>query len=331
MIVSPNFQSPESWLIVGPWIVGATFLWAGVIKAIAPHVFSAHLSRLGWIPSGLNYQAVVTAAALESAWGAALILGVAPVFILPATAALLAILTAISWWGVKSGKTTDCGCYGGYVVPSIAQSIALNGALAALVVAAWLALPQSLETPIWKVLVTSLVGVAAGTLALVSQRFLATHGRFMIEMSPLKVGRRWRPSWGASPDGDSREMLVSYLGPDCPHCRKWVRVLNAMQQTRNLPRVAGVVATSNEALEDFVETSGIRFPIRTIPQTLMNRLVWGVPTTVLVSGGRIQKHWSGNMPPDFYDRFRDAFFPVDESRPSNGRTDSPEVPSANPL
>jgi hypothetical protein len=268
----------------------------------------------------------VLAAGLESAWGAALILGVAPALILPATAVLLAFFTAISWWGVKSGKTTDCGCYGGYVVPSIAQSVALNAALAALVIAAWLAVPQSMETPLWKMIFISVVGLAAGTLAHVSQRFLATHGRFMIDMSPLKVGRRWRSSWGAAaPNGDVRELLVSYLGPDCPHCKKWVRVLNAMQQTPHLPRVAGVVATSHGVLEDFVVTSGIRFPITTISQTLMNRLVWGVPTTVLVSAGRIQQQWSGNMPPDFYGRFRHAFFPTDAPSSENGESDEAET------
>lgn len=328
MIVSPHFRSSEFWLLAGQWIVGATFLWAGAIKAVSPHVFSAHLTNLGWIPRKLRYYAVVVAAGTETAWGAALILGVASAFILPATAMLLGFFTAVSWWGVKSGKTTDCGCYGGYVVPSIAQSVALNAALATLVITAWLALPQSIEAPFWKLIVAGLLGLTAGTVALLSQRFLATHGRFMIDMSPLKVGRRWRSSWGAAPGGEVNELLVSYLGPDCPHCRKWVRVLNAMQQTPDLPSVAGVVATSHEELEDFVETSGIRFPISTISQTLMNRLVWGVPTTVLVSSGRIQQQWSGNMPPDFYGRFRQAFFPTDVHNSENGEHEETETTSA---
>lgn len=327
MIAQLSPSSPESWLIVGPWIVGATFLWAGAIKAIAPHVFSAHLTRLGWIPPRLNGYAVVAAAGLESAWGAALILAIVPALLLPATAVLLAILTAISWWGVKSGKTTDCGCYGGFVEPSIKQSVALNAVLAALVIAAWLVVPHSSITPAWKLAVIALAGIAAAALATVSQRFVAKNGRFMIETSPLKVGRRWRSRWGALPDGAQKELLVSYLGPDCPHCKKWVRVLNAMQQTSDLPRVAGVVATTHEALENFVETSGIRFPITTISETLMNRLVWGVPTTVLVSGGRIQKQWSGSMPPDFYDRFKHAFFPSEEPVLSNGSEGAPAAAS----
>ncbi len=325
MTVFPDLQSPQSWLLVGPLIVGATFLWAGAIKAVAPHVFSAHLRNLGWIPPRLVSYAVIGTAALESAWGFALLLGVAPAVVLPATVALLAILTAVSWWGVKSGKTTDCGCFGGYVVPSIAQSIALNGALAALTIAAWIALPASLDTATWKLVVTAASGIVFGAFAAISERFLAKHGRFLIDMSPLKVGRRWHSRWGATPAPETKELLVSYLGPDCPHCKKWVRVLNAMQHASDLPQVAGIVATSNEKLEAFVETAGIRFPVTTIPETMMNRLVWGVPTTVLVSDGRIQNQWKGNMPADFYHRFRLAFFPADDLASENGRRAGKEM------
>ncbi|MEO7685262.1 MAG: MauE/DoxX family redox-associated membrane protein [Gemmatimonadaceae bacterium] len=312
MLPELDFRSSESWIVVGPWIVGATFLWSGAIKAVAPHVFSAHLTKLDWIPRRLNSHAVVAVAALESAWGIALILGVAWGFVLPATVAVLAILTGISWWSVETGRTTDCGCYGGYVVPSTAQSIALNAGLAALVLGAWFALPHSLDAPTWKVAVTAITCLVFGTLATLSQRFLAKHGRFMFDLSPLKVGRRWNSGWGASPNGEEKELLVSYLGPDCPHCKNWVRVLNAMQQAPGLPRVAGVVATSREKVERFVEGSGVRFPITTIPQTLMNRLAWSVPTTVLVSDGRIQNQWSGSMPPEFYHRFKRAFFTSSE-------------------
>jgi len=319
MIASQDLPFAASWLLIGPWIVGATFLWAGGIKALAPHVFSAHLGKLAWIPRRLNSSAVVAGAGLESAWGSALLLGVYPGFVLPATMALLAVLTAVSWWGVKSGKTTDCGCYGGYVVPSMAQSIALNTALAGLLIPAWILAPRAPGTPVWKLAVVVIVALAFGGLAAISQRFLTKHGRFMIDMSPLKVGRRWRSRWGAAPADGAKELLVSYLGPDCPHCKTWVRVLNAMQQASDLPRVAGVVATSNEKLDGFVETSGILFPVTTIPQTMMNRLVWGVPTTVLVSGGRITNQWTGNMPPDFYHRFRSAFFPSGDSGSENGR------------
>ena len=139
---------------------------------------------------------------------------------------------------------------------------------------------------------------------------LQKNGRMMIETSPLKVGRRWTKRWGAGAPDDGRETLISYLGPDCPYCKQWVRVLNAMSQAPGLPRVTGIVAAPRDKVDAFIETSGIRFPVVTISQTLMSRLVWGVPTTVLVSSGAIAKQWAGQMPPEFFDRFREAFFPL---------------------
>jgi hypothetical protein len=230
---------------------------------------------------------------------------------LPATGVLLAVLTGVSWRGVKSGRTTDCGCYGGYVVPSIAQSITLNGAFIVLLLTAWLVLPRSIDASPWKLIVAGVAGVLVAGLAEASQAVLRKTNHFMIDLSPLKVGRRWRSGWGVKTLDARGELLVSYLGPDCPHCKQWVRVLNAMHQSPGLPRVVGVVATSNEKLGTFVHESGIRFPITSIPQTLMNRLVYGVPTTVLVVSGTIEKQWSGHLPPEFFHRFKNAFFPVD--------------------
>ena len=301
--------------VAGPVIVGATFLWAGIVKAMAPQVFRAHLLRLGAIPPRLVGAGTVGAAGLEAAWGTALILGVAPAVVLPLTAVLLALLTSVSWWGVRSGRTTDCGCYGGYVVPSLAQSLALNGAFVALTLAAWLLQRGEGRTPSWTILVVAIVGLVVAGLAATALAFISRNGRFMFDPSPLKVGRTWRSRWGVSIADDGSEHLVSYLGPDCPHCRQWVRVLNAIDQADSLPRVLGIVATSNDNLEKFVEDFGIRFPMTTITQTLMGRLVWGVPTTVLVSHGRIQNWWSGPMPREFFQRFRNAFFPLSESQP----------------
>jgi hypothetical protein len=294
--------------VAGPWIVGLTFIWAGGIKAISPHVFQQHLTRLGLVPHKFRFTSVVVAAGLEVGWGMALLLGIAPAVVLPATVLFLFAFTAVSWWGVQSGRTTDCGCYGGYVVPSATQSTLLNGVMIALVLIAWAFADATIAVPAWKLIVVVLSAVISGSFAVASFRFLNEHGRFMIDMSPLKVGGTWRSRWGVELPYEG-EHLVSYLGPDCPHCKQWVRVLNAIRQSSGLPDVTGIVATSSDKLESFVATSGIRFPMQLIPQSLMSRLVWAVPTTVLVSRGKIQHEWSGQMPPDFFHRFRDAFFP----------------------
>lgn len=312
MIALPDLRTATGWMSLGPIFVGATFLWTGAIKAIAPHVFREHLGRLGWVPGRWIPYIVPAAAGLETAWGMVLILGILPAVALPLTALLLVAFTGVSWWGVKSGHTTDCGCYGGYVVPSIGQSVTLNGAFIALVLLAWVAGAPAASVTEWKIIVTILTGIAFTILAASALQHLLKTGHMLIKTTPLKIGRQWRKRWGTGIPEDGRDMLISYLGPSCPYCKKWVRVLNVMDKSPGLPRVIGIVAESQESVETFVQNSGIHFPVVTIPQTLMSRLVWGVPTTVLVSSGVIETKWSGTMPPEFFTRFKEAFFPKAE-------------------
>jgi hypothetical protein len=302
----------SGWLALGPRLVGLAFLWTGAIKAVEPHGFSRHLRQLGWIPDRLIGAAVVIAAGFEAGWGLALILGLASPVMLPATLILLGILAALSWWGVKSGRASDCGCYGGYIQPSIGQSVALDAIFALLVLVAWLGHAPGLRVTEWNLLLVGTVAVVFGGLAAIAQQFESRNGRPLFSRSPLKVGRRWRAAWAAgtgAASNDPDETIVSYLGPDCPHCRQWVRVMNAMQQSPTLPRVIGIVGTTTERMHSFVEETGIKFPIAAIPEALMGRLTYAVPTTVLVQGGTIRDKWVGPMPPEFFGRFKQAFFP----------------------
>jgi hypothetical protein len=300
----------ELFTLPGPTLVGATFLWSGAIKALAPHGFRNHLAQLKWFPPRLIRSTVTVAAALESAWGVALIAGVAPRLVLPATAVLLAALTVVTVWTVRSGQVADCGCYGGYIVPSLAQSIALNSLFAALVLVPFALGPISPGNQWLRVTIAAVVGVLAGGVAALSQWMLIYKGRLLFAMSPLKVGGRFKSRWasGATTDLDG-EILVSYLGVDCPHCKVWVRVLNAVSASQTLPHAVGLVAGAKDAVGTFAETAGIRFPVEAISPALLSRLVYGVPTTVLVESGVIREMWSGPMPPEFFERFKEAFFP----------------------
>lgn len=296
---------------LGSRLVGATFLWTAGIKAIAPHTLSRHLMALGWIPRKWIVLAVTAAAALEAGLGIALLVNLAPGLLLPFTFVLLFVLTGIAVWGVRSGKTTDCGCYGGYIQPSIGQSVGLNALFASLIAAAWLSQPHIVAPAVWQVIVAAATVIFFGALTHSAQRFKMKHGRPMIETSPLKVGRRWKhSSAGGATSRVDGEVFVSYLGSNCPHCTRWVKWLNAMHQSPRLPAVVGVMSASKEQLDSYVAEKGIRFPVVTVSQTLMGRLTEAVPTTVLVEAGRIAELWQGGTPPpEFVDRFRRAFFP----------------------
>jgi hypothetical protein len=298
------------WLALGPSLVGLIFIWTGGIKAIAPQTFKNHLQSLGWIPWKFLGASVTAAAALEVAWGMALLIRAAPLIIYPATVLLLVILTAVSWWGVRTGKAEDCGCYGGYIQPSIKQSMALNSGFVVLVVVAWVASKPDAAISAWQFALIVVSAVAVGLLAWSAQRFESQKGKPLLNTNPLKIGKKWRHRWahGATARMDG-EILVAYLGTNCPYCSQFVKVANAMVQSPSLPRVVGVMAASEPQVKAYIEDYGIRFPVATVSPSLMSRLANAVPSVVIVESGRIKDMWVGNMPPAVVDRFRDAFFP----------------------
>lgn len=212
---------------------------------------------------------------------------------------------------MHTGKTTECGCYGGYVQPSIGQSLALNAVYGLLIVTAWFDLTgdSGYSFVLGSVPIVALVATAAFTE--IGQRHARKHGKPLIDLNPLKVGKRWRHSWaGGLTTQVEGEVIVAFLGLHCPYCGQFVRVGNAMVQSSQLPHVVGVVAASKDNLDSFIEEKGIRFPIGTVSQSVVNRLVTAVPTAVLLEGGIINRVWVGQIPADIVDRIKDAFFPT---------------------
>jgi hypothetical protein len=246
----------------------------------------------------------------------ALILGSAPIFVFPATLALLIVLSFVSWWGISTGRTRDCGCYGGYIEPSATQSLALNGLYALLIVGGWAASGTGGGFSLPSILAPLAFFVAGASVAEFTQRYAFRNGRPLVDLNPLKVGRRFRPSWaGGLTSNIDREVIVAFLGPDCPYCKQFVTVANAMVQSPSLPRVVGVVGASKERLDAFIVEKGIRFPMATLSQSMWTRMISSVPTAALVEGGITRRLWVGNLPPDLIDRFRDAFFPAAADSP----------------
>jgi hypothetical protein len=299
-------------------IVGAALLWTGIIKAVEPQTFQGHLSRLGWIPWKQLDVAVTASAAGEAALGVALVVRLLPQLTYPAAITALLAFSAITWFSIRTGKVDDCGCYGGYIQPSLVQSLAINLFFAAMIIIAWMLGPLDNGGTWWKVATVFVASAAVGIFCYYAQRFARKNGKQLIDRNPLKAGNRWNHRWAnGSTAAMSDEFLVGLLGTECPYCGKFVRIANAMLESSALPKVVGLVAATESRASSYIEEKGIRFPVTRVSQSLMARLAPAVPTAVLVRGDRIEKVWVGDMPPDFVDRFLVAFFPeVETSRRS---------------
>jgi hypothetical protein len=217
----------------------------------------------------------------------------------------------VTVWSVKSGKTEDCGCYGGFITPSITQSVALNGFYLLLIVAAWTTSTAGIANAVWKIPAVTLTALLLGGTAEYALRSEFSTGVALFTPSPLKIGQRWKPGWaGTARHNLEPEQLLAYLGPDCPYCKRWVRALNVIHASPLLPPVTAILSSSQKAIDDFVLETGVRFPIATISQAKMQRLSSAVPTTVLIENGRIQDVWGGALfSESFTSRFKAVFFP----------------------
>lgn len=306
----PALLSHESLGFIGMALVAMVFVFTALAKAVDPRSFTRHVRGLRLLPARETRTAVYGLIAFESAWGIALITKLSPGILLPATLVLLISLSALTYWSTSTGRSVDCGCYGTALQVTPAQSLLLNALYASAILYAYLSLENVDGFTPWKAAAALAAGAGAGLLAFVSDRRVAEGGGPLVNLEPLLTGRRWRSAWaGGGTFPPDQEVLVVYLGPTCPHCQLWVRVLNVVHLVPGLPAVIGVVSVDEEKKQEFVETFALRFPVRTVPDRLMNRLAAAVPTTVLISENRIQEKWVGQMPETFLQRFRAALFP----------------------
>jgi hypothetical protein len=306
-------------LLVSISLIGAVILAAGLIKTISPYGFRTHLESLGFIPPQLVAGLTVVSAAIEVAWGTALLLQVSLSFLLPASILGLVILSGITWFSSRNASISDCGCYGGYVSLSPAQSIALNAAFITVLAVSWFAGVRGEATLSSTSIIVIAIGALAGLFTFAAERHDEKHGEPLVDVSPIKVGNRWKDSWAAGATrGLKGEFFVSFMGLSCPCCKLWVKVANAMTHSPEMPQVFGVVAASQAQIASFVHEYRVTFPVSHISQSLMARMTRQVPTTAVIRDGVIQDIFFGLMPAEHSTRLVKAYFPGVSIRQTSG-------------
>lgn len=215
--------------------------------------------------------------------------------------------SALTIWATSSGRTEDCGCYGGILVLTPKQSILLNLGYILLLGLAWFYPVAGDRTATWQWVLALIALVAGSTFGWLSRN------KALVDFSRLQVGNRWHPRWLQDSPQDLQQgsYFVVFLGKDCPYCKRWVPLLNVMSTQQDLPNVTGIVSLTNEEIEAFKAEYLIRFPVVQMNKLLFGYMVDGVPTAVLIEDGLITNKWMGEIPKQFLDRikqFYDAVF-----------------------
>jgi hypothetical protein len=280
-------------------LVGAVFVATGVLKALDSRRFAQQLMRYRLLRPRLLFPAVLAFIGVECALGVALILGVS-IWLLPAAALLLAGFAGLTAWGTRTGRVEDCGCYGGLVMLTPAQSVALDGLYVALLALAWLFWTRTGGPAVWTIAVVLLAGAAATAAAWRSR------SGALVNLGLLRVGRRWRRGWlkRSSRDVTSGAHFVVFLSRDCPYCKNWVPFLNVIEVQPDLPSVTAVMSLDEDAQKAFLAEHLIKFPVTFMPTSLVALMVEAYPTAALVENGRVTGTWRGEMPEPYLTRVK---------------------------
>ena len=282
-------------------LIGLVFLVTGTLKALDSARLRDQILRYRLLPAPWAQPAAVLVIAFECALGAALLLGLS-VWLLPLAALVLVGFAALTAWGTSSGRVDDCGCYGGLVMLTPAQSLALDGVYVALLAAAWWLAPADPIAPgrwSWVVIVAVVVAAVAA-----AWRSRSTP---LVDLALVRVGRRWRRSWLKQYARDVTEgsHFVVFLSRDCPYCKRWVPLLNIIEVQPELPSVVAVMSLEEDELRAFLAEHLIRFSVTHMPQSLVSLMASAFPTAALIEDGRVTQKWVGEMPKEYVERIRE--------------------------
>ncbi len=291
-----------SYLCAG--LVGGVLVTTGILKLLDAGSFVGHVDRYGIIPRALLIWASAFFVGFELALGAALLLGISSA-LLPVSVLLFLFFAGLTIWGTSTGRVDDCGCYGGFLLLTPWQSLALDGVYLLLLAAAWYLRPPGASAvgPMWK-WAAAIAVLAAGTAF-----SLRSVQRPLFRFRFLREGMPWNPRWLKSSPRDLRtgSHFLVFLSKDCPHCKRWVPLLNVLEVQPDLPGVIGVMSLNDREKEQFLSEHMIRFPIVRMHQGLISLLARAVPTAVLLENGAIVRHWEGEMPESYLERIRGFF------------------------
>ncbi|NEQ76553.1 MAG: hypothetical protein F6K23_28090 [Okeania sp. SIO2C9] len=285
------------------FIIGIVFLITGVIKSINSEEFILQNYRYNLFSSNIIPQIAIAFIGIESALGLGLILNIFPQVLIPSSIVLLIALSILTIWSTSTGKTEDCGCYGGIVIVTPLQSILLNIVYLTLLTIAWLNPIPNHQTQTWQWILTLIVMLITGIMAWKSQE------KPLIDFSRLKIGNHWKRRWLKNSPHDLQKgsHFVVFLSRDCPYCKRWIPFLNMMNTQKDLPQVLGIMSAKNEDLDEFKEEQMVRFPLVTMDKLLFGYMVDAYPTAVSIEDGIITEKWIGEIPEEYLDRIKQIY------------------------
>ena len=134
--------------------LGSVFIYAGTLKLLDPKAFARTISRYDLIPDSILPVAAIGLPVLELLAGIGVILAIRGS--LSVMLSLLALFTAVLWYGILSNLNVDCGCFSGEDLKSQAglwqafyRDLIMMGAAIFLYFSQWIQSSRKVALPLW--------------------------------------------------------------------------------------------------------------------------------------------------------------------------------------
>lgn len=293
-------------LELGAIFVGLVLLLTGVAKIMEPWKFIRHLAQLRLVSTEILLPMAFAFTAVEATLGVALIVGLFCRAVFFTIVALLIGLSVLTYWSTSTGRTQDCGCYNGWLRVTPAQSILLNGLYIVLLLLTWLG-SDGKPIQIWQVAAVLATFFSSYALASGSQEYFMLHGRPYIDLTPIRINRRWQPTWlGNYQEIVEGSKLVVFLSSQCAVCKAWLKVLKVVQMRPDLPNVLGVVElTSTDEMHKYAKQYSLNFPLAGLEKENWNQMpIWSLPTAIVLQDGIVKDKWQGAIPKEFIEQIK---------------------------
>ncbi|MBI5605816.1 MAG: DoxX family protein [Deltaproteobacteria bacterium] len=135
--------------------LGTVFIYAGTLKILDPKAFARTISRYDLIPDSILPVAAIGLPVLELLAGIGVILAIRGS--LSVMLSLLALFTAVLWYGILSNLNVDCGCFSGEDLKSQAglwqafyRDLIMMGGVIVLYGSRWLKFDRKIPVPLWR-------------------------------------------------------------------------------------------------------------------------------------------------------------------------------------
>ncbi len=274
------------WLAHGARIaLGLVFLVAGVLKMIDPAEFAHQIVGYGIIGPELASLAAPLLIAFEVALGVALLAGFRCDISAPVAAALLIAFIGIEVYGISTGRTAACGCFGAYLKRTPEQVIGEDLLFLGFAVLTWFLLrawrPRSAGRATMSVAITAAVslGLAVASPHLPIDAYVTglSTGTPVGELGiPMEV-----------PSLEEGRHVVAIFDVTSPDASQLSDRLNDLTNSADGPRIVALTPSSDEEKTAIFWAAVPDFDIYVVDRPVLKRLYRRLPLFFTVESGRV--------------------------------------------